>query len=470
MKRKIILFMAAILAVLMVSPLAVCAPNTRVEGVNYARIDESAGMTYPVDLNLGNLLFVGELARGKSLTPNEIDKIIDQVMDSKNITSGMLIYAHDAIKALDNVEGYNWNDILDALLDLTGAKGAVDLYNILMGTDQRTSTQIIEDGVLNYAEDKVNDVMESVVENALANNGAVKLGATTVKVGTKLLFLLPNLTKIGIDLVGRYEKIEFAAAEALEATIFLNDFYRECNKRIQQEAGIDENSVWKINFRDTTANHYFNMWGIGNLMSQWAITGELVQDAPIGAGTDAGVYQGSYAGRYNGDLHLEINGVDMENSFDNNFINTNTFWVKYWKDALDSEFAMSNITNGVTVLKRTVVWSVTATVPTGTGEFTPALNPLLKTQDDQIIYIDHTMQGYRYDVGDNGYAHSYDNTRVTASSLEFAQCANYVRSHGSAGGHPFDVTTPVATIPSPAEAGTAWTPLDNQPVIKIYVK
>ncbi len=459
MMKRITAILCAILILSAMLPMTTVAAGN-LEGVDYTQIRSGKG--YPARLQLGDLEFFGELSRGFTLSDNEQDAIIRQVMVDQNVTSGMLANAPSFIAKVEAVEGFSMKDATSAILKLTGASDLLDLYNIIMGSYKpKTAGETIKD----MAMDQVKNQGEEAVENVLTKGGKVALRGGG-KLALKLFFLLPDLTEIGLGALSKYEEIQSTVALALEKKIMLDRFYAECNKRIAEASGDD--GEWKISFigrgGGVTATHNFNMWGIGGLMSQWTLTGELVRSS-IGAGNN-------YAGTYEGDLLLDL---DMASTFDARFIETSNKAVRNQIAVMSGSrenMQYTAKTNSPTVLTRSITWHISATVSEGSGEFSLNLNSFQTSRDEQQISISQTVEGYGGFSSPGATTERWDEIAVVATSLESCQ-ATYrqwtaVTSQVPGHSHPKEELEAPETITVDADPGTAWKPLESVPQLAIY--
>ena len=205
MKKTFTALLCTVCIMCAMLPLPVSAAGN-LEGVDYTRI--SADKRYQVKLTLGNLEFWGDLSRDTTLSDSEQDAIIRQVMLDLKITSGMLINAKKLIGDAEKIEGFGLNDVVNALLEFTGTKDLIGLYNTVMGTGGKSAEEIAADIALSQGK----DALEKVAGDALTKGGKVAMKAGG-KFAFKLLFLLPDLTKIGLDVLTKYENIQARSEE-----------------------------------------------------------------------------------------------------------------------------------------------------------------------------------------------------------------------------------------------------------------
>lgn len=462
MKKKIAALFCAASIVCAIFPLSVSAAGN-LEGVDYTRITSGTG--YQVKLTLGDLEFWGDLSRGTNLSVDEQDKIIRQVMLDQKVTSGMLINAPSIIAQAETIEGFSMKDAIDAILKLTGASDLLALYDIVMDNHKpKTASETAKDAALDWAKDQG----EEAVEEALTKGGKVALRGGG-KFALKVFFLLPDITEIGLDALTKYENIQATVALAIEKKTMLERFYDECNKRIAEASG--DGGEWKISFagprgQGVTAVHNFNMWGIGGLMSEWTLTGELVRQV-TGAGDN-------YGGTYQGALTLTIEGVDMKTSFDERFKDNDTVIVR--EKPLMGAFSIKEFVDDYkeTTLKRTVSGSFTVYIQEGSGEIKPTvLGSLTSDSDKTEFFFEHTITGEGKNPAGDKILRTY---KYTSSEL-----ASYTAVFEG-----WQINTLLAVVPPrrgdlpfenngetdivKLDIGTVWKPLDSEPSLTLYLK
>jgi hypothetical protein len=211
-------------------------------GVDYSRI--TSGISYKTVLELDNMQFQGRLTQGSGVSQAEQDDIIDDVMDDMEITSGMLENAETIIKDAEE-KGFKLQDLENAFLKLTGADTLVDLYKLLMGSGGGNEAQnVLTNSGLIATQQAAKDI--STNYTLVSKGGKLALKGTT-KIGFRLLFLLPDLTEIGLDLLKTYEEHRDAVELALEKKAMLDNFYDECNRRIKEAGG--DSGEWRCAYR-----------------------------------------------------------------------------------------------------------------------------------------------------------------------------------------------------------------------------
>ncbi len=105
---SVLLVAAALFAVLMAggTTYAMKKPG-RLDGVDYKRIRENKDLAVEVEFQLGTYKFKGELTNGKTLSNDEIDKIINGVMNQMNITAGILEFSNSIIEKAKHLKGFD---------------------------------------------------------------------------------------------------------------------------------------------------------------------------------------------------------------------------------------------------------------------------------------------------------------------------------------------------------------------------
>ena len=379
MKKRLTALLCVMTLLLCLFPQTAFAAGS-LEGVDYSRIGSTG---HRATLTLGELEFEGQLSRGSILSQSEQDKIIRQTMNDLHITSGMLLNAESMLDAAQGLEGFNLKDVTDAALKLTGAQDVIDLYHVVMG-DNATPTQIAEAIAADQIGGKIGDALENQMEDALAHGGKVALKGGG-KYAFKLLFLLPDLTEIGLDALDKYENIKETIAVAMERQLLLDTLYDECNKRISEASG--DRGKWEIRFDGRNTRTYnCTFWGVSGVMMQATLSGVLEQVSEIDG----------HAGQYRGTIWLDLEGVDMA-SFDSRFRAEHNFIFKAgingWKN--DPNFSgYEDIPNRTTVLKRQVQGEISVMITGGSGTQVSEVSGSLTSGGDEAEFaFDYTING-----------------------------------------------------------------------------
>ena len=451
-KIKVIVLVVCLFCALIPTPVSAG------EGVDYSRI--TSGTNYKTILQLGNLQFQGTLTRGIGLSQKEQDIIIAKVMNEQKITSGMLINAENILKEAEN-NGFNLKDAESAVLKLTGADTLVDLYKLLIGTGGGDEVQnVLTNSGLKATELMAKDI--STNYTLVAKGGKLALKGAT-KIAYRLLFLLPDLVEVGLDVLTKYENIKETLALSLEKKGMLDTFYAECNKRIAEAAGDD--GEWMIRFDNAKARYSFSMWGIPNLLSEWTLTGELVRQV-TGAGDN-------YGGTYEGLLMLEINGVDMAGSFDARFKDTEIFF-NGGGGFVEGEKVLWNMQGmtapkddyQTTTLKRTMTGEFTMYIlDGGSGAFSPTvLGSLASVGDKTEFSFDHHINANGTFSRAGASIQMVGSIKYTSSDIK----SYTFESKNTANGIVLEEDSITRTITT--DLGTVWKPLDSEPKFTIYLR
>lgn len=433
MKKRLTALLCVMTLLLSLFPQTAFAAGS-LEGVDYSRIGSTG---YRATLTLDELEFEGQLSRGSILSQSEQDKIIRQTMNDLHITSGMLLNAKSMLDAAQGLEGFSLKDVTDAALKLTGAQDVIDLYHVVMG-DNATPAQIAEAIAADQIGGKIGDTLENQLEDALTHGGKAALKGAG-KYAFKLLFLLPDLTEIGLDSLDKYETIKETIAVAMERQLLLETFYDECNKRIQEASG--DRGKWEIRFDGRSTRTYnCTFWGVSGVMMQAALSGVLEQVSEIDG----------HAGQYRGTIWLDLESVDMA-GFDAGIPNTYPFDITYKAASVGGIVDYSSQT---TILKRQVQGKISVMVTGGSGTQVSEVSGSLTSGGDETEFsFNHKWTGYvdfPY-VGREliGWWH------YTSSDPAYLQEDTH---QGADQPRPF-----------PGGIGTVWKPLESKPVITVYL-
>jgi hypothetical protein len=291
--------------------------------------------------------------------------------------------------------------------------------------------------------------------------------------------MFPDLLEIGVGAWQRYENVQQIAATAFEKKVMLDRFYNECNSRIASAGG--DGGEWKLSFngkngKGATAIHNFNLWGIGGLMSEWTLKGELVRSV-TGAGD-------GFIGNYEGILTLEIEAVDMAGSFDAGWFNRSSLVPA---DAKTFEYQMPNpqrtdVAQSTTVLKRIVKGSFLVYISgSGSGSFSPTMIGSMTSESDNTEFSFNHIVTDTYGTGnaqtmaidnrhENNFTSNNPNTLTNNGSVvEGFWNMNYETYstpyiYQISYQHSFTENLTINDI------GTVWRPLESSPQLTIYMR
>ena len=448
MKKRLLAVLCAVMLLCAVFPISASAAGS-IEGVDYDRIKGTAGGK-EVILTLGDLQFHGELTNG-SLNDEERDKIIRQAMNDMKITSGMLINAVSLIDKAQNVQGFGTGDVINAAAKLVGVSDLLEIYNYFMGSG-KDPEKIAKD----IATSQVTDAAKEKLEDVLTDGGTLVLKGAG-KFAFKLLFILPDLTEIGLDALTKYEDIKYTVTLGTEKMVMLEAFYQECNNRIEEKE--KELGGWVIRFDKATATDTFTFWGISGLMSEWTLSGELVKGI---SGAGDGV-----TGNYEGTLTLSMKALDMAETFDRNWVQNTTEWPSIMR-VLKSGDKLTDTPQQTTKLERTISGDFNLYIPgESSGMYEPAVFGSFNGADTiDFSFSRKAESSYSgYTDGSNTLIYGANLTSSNVNTVYFEGYHTFPTIMGSAGTGPD--TWAQSTGDLDMNVGTVWDPLDGEVSMEI---
>ena len=448
MKKRLLAVLCAVFLLCTVFPISASAAGS-IEGVDYDRIKGTAGGK-EVILTLGDLQFHGELTNG-SLNDEERDKIIRQAMNDMKITSGMLINAESLIDKAQNIQGFGTGDVINAAAKLVGVSDLLEIYNYFMGSG-KDPEKIAKD----IATSQVTDAAKEKLEDVLTDGGTLVLKGAG-KFAFKLLFILPDLTEIGLDALTKYEDIKYTVTLGTEKMVMLEAFYQECNNRIEEKE--KELGGWVIRFDKATATDTFTFWGISGLMSEWTLSGELVKGI---SGAGDGV-----TGNYEGTLTLSMKAIDMAETFDRNWVQNTTEWPSIMR-VLKSGDKLTDTPQQTTKLERTISGDFNLYIPgESSGIYEPAVFGAFNGADTiDFSFSRKAESSYSgYTDGSNTLIYGANLTSSNVNTVYFEGYHTFPTIMGSAGTGPD--TWAQSTGDLDMNVGTVWDPLDGEVSMEI---
>ena len=448
MKKRLLAVLCAVMLLCTVFPISASAAGS-IEGVDYDRIKGTAGGK-EVILTLGDLQFHGELTNG-SLNDEERDKIIRQAMNDMKITSGMLINAESLIDKAQNIQGFGTGDVINAAAKLVGVSDLLEIYNYFMGSG-KDPEKIAKD----IATSQVTDAAKEKLEDVLTDGGTLVLKGAG-KFAFKLLFILPDLTEIGLDALTKYEDIKYTVTLGTEKMVMLEAFYQECNNRIEGKE--KELGGWVIRFDKATATDTFTFWGISGLMSEWTLSGELVKGI---SGAGDGV-----TGNYEGTLTLSMKALDMAETFDRNWVQNTTEWPSIMR-VLKSGDKLTDTPQQTTKLERTISGDFNLYIPgESSGIYEPAVFGSFNGADTiDFSFSRKAESSYSgYTDGSNTLIYGANLTSNNVNTVYFEGYHTFPTIMGSAGTGPD--TWAQSTGDLDMNVGTVWDPLDGEVSMEI---
>ena len=312
--------LALLLAVLMLAPgillpaeatASAAAPQAsiitgegRIWGVDYTRL--SGGVTRKVKLDLGGLIFYGELTGANAPSMEEINRIVAQVMQEQGVSSSDVLNSSAMADFLQNAEGVTGVDFIKQLANFIplGIGGiAIDTYDTIVDANSSFSTGGKVDA--GTAIGVVKDTAQQVVESMLTKQAAVKGASRVVRGSAKIVPVAGQIltaVEIYINLMEQQEQFIQTIKFIEQRLATFANFYATCNRRIN-ELGKGESASSVIRFENATARYEdITFWGIKGLANTWMVNGTLRMSLP---------YRGSdIEGDYAGALLIEIDGLD----------------------------------------------------------------------------------------------------------------------------------------------------------------
>lgn len=281
MKKTIVLLLICVLILNNPAITAVAAPQGKHAGVDYTRIEMNASLKLPIEFQIGEQVFKGYLQNGKTLSTEEIDKIIKQVMNEMEMTEGTFLSGRKIIEEAKQTPGFDPDTIIELAMKISGVSSVRDVYS------GKTSAG---DALGKYAAGKV-------------------AGAILGKYGLGILTTLYSVTSESskticneIDRITRNSKLH---QQALDYTYLFNLFYGTVNQRIEEKEKKEGESSWYIKCNDKTECNA-TLFGIP-IIQKWQLFCELertdwfVPEDPM-----------DFSGMFKGQLKIEVTH-DLQN-------------------------------------------------------------------------------------------------------------------------------------------------------------
>ena len=295
MKKRIFTLLLALVTLIgVMSVTASAAPTTRIDGVDYGRIDENVNLRRKVEFDIGDRRFEGWLQNGKTLTEQEVDAIIKDVMNEMEITSGVLRYSEEIIRKSAQNKGFNPEVVLElgAKLALEAAEldTMVELYDVATGKKE------VPDAIAGYI---VGKSVSTICEKYIAGIPGIVL---------KGLWSSADIVARETARLIEEDKI---AQQALERTFLLDLFYETCNNRIEAEEKAKGQNTWSIECNQTVwcQKTLFNI----PVLQYWKLSCDLTRtDFIYGDDNDPTNYGGVYRGTMVIDVWHDLSNFDEQ--------------------------------------------------------------------------------------------------------------------------------------------------------------
>ncbi|MBR4768864.1 MAG: hypothetical protein IK088_07800 [Lachnospiraceae bacterium] len=261
----------------------------RIDGVDYTRIRENKDLSVPIEFQIGVYKFEGELVNGTTLSKDEIDKVIDQVMKQMDLTPGKLEFSADVIEQAKHLKGFDPAAALRIGLSVAGFGTMYDIYDMYQGKKE------IPAG------------LAGIVIGELSGQ------AVNFLTGKKWADVVLNAFLATKDIAAEWTRIEKEreiAELAMQREMLLSVFYDECNRRLEKLEKEKGSNNWKIKVNDARRKDK-TLFGIGVKQIMWLkVDMERVNSFGDKTTTNwSGIYEGS----------IEIQMWHDLTQFDNNF-------------------------------------------------------------------------------------------------------------------------------------------------------
>lgn len=464
-------------------------------GIDYGRLTQKTGngaRNYPVELQLGELLFQGELSGDMGLSIEEMNEIIRQVLKETGMTIEQ-IQSVSGFVAQAESEG-NWEYGMQILSGLLSYVGVGDVFEkvgaVTVGIKQpgaikaaieklaKTPGVSLGDIFTGVRENKNLDAVDTGVGlgigvgidvglNQLKKLDGKKIAGKVLPVSKAVPFLgaIINTVMVGKEWMDGDKKLDTRLKGLEERAAAVIGFYARCSQRandIAEEKGKKSRYSIQFNRARNSDSYHFTMWGISNLMMQAELYGvlEAVDVSDDGSGT------------YQGVLNLELEAVDMASSFDAVFRTKNNFPFKVGIDAWKSApggCTYEDIANKKTTLSRSMSGEFTVVVEkrSGKGSSELTLNGYFGSGRDETSFVfDHTINGKSEKVG---YSWIEYTTHITSNTIGVAS-----RTYNSVSyailplvGLTSEVLWNEEYQNNIADIGTVWKPLESEPKVTI---
>lgn len=295
MKRKLtaVLLSIAMTLSLLAVPASAITPPGRVDGVDYGRIEENVSLRLPIDIQIGERVFRGSLENGATLSKEEVDAIIKQVMKEMGLNAGMLRFSEEIIQKAAKNLGFNPMVAFDLgeafLLGATGLDNALSVYDVATGKAEAPGA------LANYA---IGETLSSITGHAMGG------------VAGMIVSGLWNCTNVAAQEVARLITENEIAQQAIERTFLLQVFYNKCNEAIAKAEKDKGQNTWAIRCNQTVWCDK-TLFGIKTLQ-YWRLSCDLQRDYIYGDEDDPTNYGGVFRGTMVIDIWHDLSNFDAQ--------------------------------------------------------------------------------------------------------------------------------------------------------------
>ena len=441
-----------------VSAAAGAASGAEIVGIDYSRITQKADhsqKSYPVELKLGDVTFNGELIGEVGLTMEELNAVIRQTLEEKDLTPERVALVKKIAERVQTDAKLYWGDqVVSGLLSYLPIPGTIfsvgDYYEYVVHDD-------LGSAAFSAKKEAAQNAAKKGLETALKAGGRigrVAKGAKGLISEVPLLGQLANTAVVADSWLDGNKRFD-AYLELLEENLaIINDFYSACSRRASDLAeSKDMENTWKIKF-DKNKNYrtyYCTFWGISGNMMSCELSGTLQNSS------------GGMEGTYTGTLWLDFETVDLS-PVEKNL--ENTPGLAAVKSLIYSRggYQKTSDTGGKTVLKCESQGQLTFYVSGTEGTVKPNVVGSLSGDkevrfsfDRHLEWHDDTMMAA---LGAQGV------TEATFTSDDIAsvtmESSSRVTQNGAV------KTQQDSTEVFSQDPGTIFAPLESDPVITIY--
>ena len=351
----------------------------RIDGVDYTRIHENKELKVPIEFQLGSTKFKGELVNGSTLTNDEIDKIIKEVMNQMEMTSGKLSYSAAVVEQAKHLTGFDPAAAARIGLSIAGFGTMVDLYDMYHGTKP------IPDG------------LAGIVIGELSGQ------AVNMLTGKKWADILLNAFLATKDIAAEWTRIEKEreiAELAMQREILLSVFYDECNRRLKKAEEEKGSNNWKLKVNDSKMKDK-TLFDIGVQQFQWLkVDMERVDSFGDKSTTNwSGVYEGTI------ELQIWHDLTQFDTNFSTLFTDETVFKrvQSIYTTRPNSAKEKSTLTKIITISDAQIhIDKRNAVGTTLTKEV-----PLTGAEDVSAFHLNHVVTyALSYGLWDNGHFHA----------------------------------------------------------------
>ena len=441
-----------------VSAAAGAASGAEIVGIDYSRITQKADhsqKSYPVELKLGDVTFNGELVGEVGLTMEELNAVIRQTLEEKDLTPERVALVKKIAERVQTDAKLYWGDqVVSGLLSYLPIPGTIfsvgDYYEYVVHDD-------LGSAAFSAKKEAAQNAAKKGLETALKAGGRigrVAKGAKGLISEVPLLGQLANTAVVADSWLDGNKRFD-AYLELLEENLaIINDFYSACSRRAADLAeSKDMENTWKIKF-DKNKNYrtyYCTFWGISGNMMSCELSGTLQNSS------------GGMEGTYTGTLWLDFEAVDLS-PVEKNL--ENTPGLAAVKSLIYSKggYQKTSDTGGKTVLKCESQGQLTFYVSGTEGTVKPNVVGSLSGDKEVRFSFDRHLEWH-----DNTMMAALGAQGVTEATFTSDDIASVTMESSSRVTHNGAVKIQQdSTEVFSQDPGTIFAPLESDPVITIH--